>query len=78
MEPIIQILESNHNIVLHGAPGTGKTYAAKEIAKAMHCSKDQIGFVQIHYITAVKSVFAQKGRLQTHRRSQNSNRCFRA
>ncbi len=43
-----QLLESNHNLILTGAPGTGKTYLAKEIAKAMGCNDDEIGFVQFH------------------------------
>lgn len=43
-----ELLLSNHNIILHGAPGTGKTYLAKEIAEAMGCSDDEIGFVQFH------------------------------
>ena len=29
----IQLLESNKNLILSGAPGTGKTFMAKEIAK---------------------------------------------
>lgn len=42
------LLEKNHNLILTGAPGTGKTYLAKEIAKAMGCDKNEIGFVQFH------------------------------
>ncbi len=48
METIIKILESNHNLILTGAPGTGKTYLAQQIAKKMGCKESQIGFVQFH------------------------------
>lgn len=44
----IDLLETNKNLILTGAPGTGKTYMAKEIAKAMGCTDKEIGFVQFH------------------------------
>lgn len=42
------LLTENKNLILHGAPGTGKTFLAKQIAEAMGCSKDEIGFCQFH------------------------------
>lgn len=44
----IELLKVAHNLVLTGAPGTGKTYMAQRIAKDMGCAKDEMCFVQFH------------------------------
>ena len=54
-EEIKQMLLANHNIILHGAPGTGKTYLAQKIAEGLgaifkmvqfHPSYDYTDFVE--------------------------------
>ena len=43
------LLENNKNLILTGAPGTGKTYMAREIANKITNKKvDRIGFTQFH------------------------------
>ena len=48
IDEYIELLDANHNLILTGAPGTGKTHLAKEIAKGMGCSENEIKFVQFH------------------------------
>ena len=55
METLTRLLQNNHNLILTGAPGTGKTYLAKQIAESMgakwklvqfHPSYDYTDFVE--------------------------------
>ncbi len=56
MQKYIELLKANHNLILTGAPGTGKTYLAREIAKEMIGVKqeeklkdrEEFDFVQFH------------------------------
>lgn len=47
-DQLTDLLQHAHNLILHGAPGTGKTFLAKETAKRMGCTQNEIGFVQFH------------------------------
>ena len=48
LDEIKNNLSVNHNVILTGALGTGKTFMAKQIAKELGCKDDNIGFVQFH------------------------------
>jgi len=45
IKEIAELLKANKNLILTGAPGTGKTYLAKQIAEAMNA---EICFTQFH------------------------------
>lgn len=48
VEEIETILEGSGNLILTGAPGTGKTYLAREIAMKVAKSEDRVTNVQFH------------------------------
>ena len=50
MQAITNLLAANKNLILTGAPGTGKTYLAKAIAKHWEATEENgcLGFVQFH------------------------------
>lgn len=48
IDNIKKLLLGNYNLILTGAPGTGKTYLAKKIAEAIGANKDTIKMVQFH------------------------------
>lgn len=49
-ENLVAVLQNKKNIILQGAPGVGKTFAAKRLAYSMMGEKDEsrIEFVQFH------------------------------
>ena len=48
VEDCAKLLKANHNLILTGAPGTGKTYLAKEIAKELGVMDEDCELVQFH------------------------------
>ena len=51
IKEITKLLLNNHNIILHGAPGTGKTYLTKKIAGEMGAEFEMIQFHQSYDYT---------------------------
>lgn len=49
-EQVVRLLERKKNIILQGAPGVGKTFAAKRLAYSMmgECDDSRVAMVQFH------------------------------
>lgn len=75
LQTYIDLLLENRNLVLTGAPGTGKTYLAKEIAKALGCTEEEMCFVQFHpsydytdFVEGLRPVNANDGQIAFERK----------
>ena len=72
IQSYINLLKANRNLVLTGAPGTGKTFLAKEIAKAMNA---EVEFVQFHpsydytdFVEGLRPIDDGKGQINFERK----------
>lgn len=62
LKSAIELLKNNHNIIFHGAPGTGKTYLAKKIANVMDAECEMVQFHQSYdYTDFVEGLRPAKG-----------------
>ncbi len=68
----IELLKENHNLVLTGAPGTGKTFMAQAIAKEMGA---ETKFVQFHpsydytdFVEGLRPVVKEDGQMRFERK----------
>lgn len=68
----IDLLKANHNIILNGAPGTGKTYLAKEIAKEMGAKYKMVQFHPSYdytdFVEGLRPVKDEKGNIGFERK----------
>ena len=71
----IDLLKESKNLVLTGAPGTGKTFMTQAIAREMGCSKDEMCFVQFHpsydytdFVEGLRPIMMSEGQMGFERK----------